>query len=283
MPRLLPACLALALLLPLGCGRQATAEQRAVMLVDKGRNEEAISVLRQHLLEHPDAVKERRLLIRVIALTGNLEAAAREAEELALRLPDRDPRPLIEMGRVYELAHRYDDALAMYDRAAGLAPTDAAGPREGGLRAARWGEVELAEPRLTEAVRRAPTDARVWHALGVVRAKLGDFAGAEQAYGAGLNADPKALENHIGLATLAVRANDGATALRHYDAVIAARPAFADAYLGRSWALLRLGRLADAQAALDEARRKGADARAAAAQGRLLARLRAAAEGQKNR
>lgn len=266
-----------------GCGRQATAEQRAVMLVDKGQNDEAIRILRDHLEQYPKAVTERRLLIRILGATGDLDAAAREAEQLSRQLGAGDPRPLVEMGRVFELAHAYERALEMYDAAARVAPRDATGPREGGMRAARWGEVELAEPRLEEALRRAPSDARVWHALGVVRVKLGDFDGATRAYQAGLRADPKALENHIGLATLAVRADDPDAALRHYDAVIAARPRFADAYLGRSWALLRLGRLDEAEAALLQAARAGADARAQAAQRRLLTRLRADAEGQKNR
>jgi Flp pilus assembly protein TadD len=187
------------------------------------------------------------------------------------------------MGHAYELNHRYDEALSMYDRAAEVAPKEPAGPREGGLRAARWGEVELAEPRLTEAVRRAPKDAEAWHALGVVRLKLGDVPGAEKAYRAGLAADGSALENRVGLATVAVMRDDAPAALRHYDALIKARPRFGDAHLGRSWALLRLGRFDEAEESLGDAERLGASPRAVGAQRRLLGRLRRAAEEQKNR
>ncbi len=264
-------------------GTRPTARQRAVLLVDKGRNPEAIAVLRDYLQEHPDAVEERRLLIRIIALTGDLGRASAEAEALAQHLPAGDPSPWIEMGHVYELNHRYDEALSMYDRAAEVAPSNPAGPREGGLRAARWGEVELAEPRLSEAVRRAPKDAEAWHALGVVRLKLRDVAGAEKAYRAGLAADQTAVENRVGLATVAVMRDDAPAALRQYDALIAARPRLGDAHLGRSWALLRLGRFDDAERALGVAERLGASPRAVGAQRRLLARLRRAAEEQKNR
>lgn len=124
--------LLIAALLVACAGTQPTPEQRAVMLVDKGQNGEAIRVLSDYLKQHPDALKERRLLIRIIALTGDLGRAAAEAEQLAKYLPSGDPSPWIEMGHAYELAHRYDEALSMYDRAAQVAPKDAAGPKEGG-------------------------------------------------------------------------------------------------------------------------------------------------------
>lgn len=163
----------------------------------------------------------------------------------------------------------------MYDRAAEVAPRDPLGPRTGGLRAARWGETELAAPRLEEALRRNPRAADVWHALGLVRLHLGDLDGAQVAYRSGLVADPGALENRIGLATVALERGAPADALREYDVVIQARPMFGDGYLGRAWALIALGRFDEAAASLDEARRHGADARAIDRQTRLLTRLAA--------
>jgi Flp pilus assembly protein TadD len=162
----------------------------------------------------------------------------------------------------------------MYDRAAEVAPKDAAGPREGGLRAARWGEAELAAPRLEEALRRDARDAKAWHALGVVRLELKDVAGARTAYQSGLVADPESLENHLGLATIAVKEGDARSALEHYDVIVRERPRLADAHLGRSWALIGLGRFEDAEAALAEGEKLGANQRALAAQRRLIARLR---------
>ena len=161
----------------------------------------------------------------------------------------------------------------MYDRAAEVAPRDPAGPRTGGMRAARWGELELAAPRLEEALRRDSRAADVWHALGLVRLRLGDRAGAVKAYESGLIADPGALENRIGLATVALAERRPAEALRQYDAVLRARPGFADGYLGRAWALIALGHLDAARQSLDEARRRGGDARVIDRQTRLLTLL----------
>jgi len=228
------------------------------------------------LREHPNALNERRLLIRVIAVTGDLGAAQKEATLLAEKLGPNDPTPWIEMGHAFELNHRYEDALSMYDRATEVAPSDARGPREGGMRAAEWGEAELAEPRLIEALRRDTRDAKAWHALGLVRLKLHDYDGARTAYTSGLTADPKALENRLGLATLAVARGDAQAALEHYDVIVEARPRFGDAQLGRAWALMKLGRLDDAASAIDKAESLGGSARAIRAQRKLLERLRSA-------
>jgi tetratricopeptide (TPR) repeat protein len=249
------------------------ARQRAALLADRDQLAEATRVLRDELADHPHDIETRRLLVRVVALTGDLGAVRREVERLRVELGPQNPIVWVELGHALELSHRYDEALAMYDRAADVAPSDPLGPLTGGLRAARWGEWELAEPRLSEALRRDPSRPEAWHALGLARLTRRDFAGAERAYGSGLQADPKALQNRLGLATVAVARGDPASALRHYDLLIASRPRFGDAHLGRSWALIGLGRLEDARKALDRAAELGADARALSRQRAFVQRL----------
>jgi tetratricopeptide (TPR) repeat protein len=256
-----------------GCAASAPPPiPRASMLMSKGRAEEASTLLRGYLAQHPKAVEERRMLIRVEAFRGQLGAAEAEVAVLAGQLGAASPIPFVEMGHALEAAHQYDEALEAYDRAATVAPHDALGPLTGGLRAARWGELEWAEPRLREATRRNPKDATAWHALGVVRLSLGNAAGAEQAYRSGLLADPEALENRVGLATLSLSRGDLPGALVQYDAIVAKRPKLADAHLGRAYALIGLGRYPEARAAVDEAARLGGDARVVRAQRRELER-----------
>lgn len=267
--------------LTLGCApSEPQSAQRARMLAHKGQEAEAIELLRKHLARHPGDIEERRLLIRIIALTGDLGAAERETTLLAERLGPGDPTPWIEMGHAFELSHRYEDALAMYDRASEVAPKNARGPRTGGQRAAAWGEVELAEPRLAEALRRDPRDARSWHTLGLVRLRLKDYDGAKTAYRSGLTADPAALENRVGLATVALAEGDAAAALEQYDALCRARPKVGDLELGRAYALLELRRLDEAERALERAEALGASAQVIRAQRRLLEKLRRAREPQ---
>jgi Flp pilus assembly protein TadD len=243
---------------------------RATLLVDKGRDEEASQLLLGYLQKHPEAIAERRLLIRVEASRGQLGRAQAQVALLEKQLGPHSPVPLVELGHALEMAHRYDEALEAYDQAAQLAPRDPLGPLTGGLRAARWGELELAEPRLREAVRRGPKDPAAWHALGLVQLSQGNLVGAEQAYHSGLLADPGALENRVGLATLALSRGDLAAALVQYDAIAQLRPKLPDAQLGRSFALMGLGRFEDARHALDEAERLGGDPRVVSAQRREL-------------
>jgi tetratricopeptide (TPR) repeat protein len=251
-----------------------TPFQRATSLAREHREADAIRVLREHLACHPDDIASRRLLVRVLALTGDLGAAGREVDRLVKDLGENDPVPFLELGHAYELAHEYEKALEMYDHAAEVAPNDARGPREGGMRAARWGEVEWARPRLEEAVRRGANDVDAWHALGLLRVHARELDAAEEAYAAGLRVDPRAAECHLGLATVAVLRQDAARALAEYDAILALRPGFTPAHLGRAWALARLGRKAEARAALAEAERLGGEPAAIAAQRRELDRGR---------
>jgi tetratricopeptide (TPR) repeat protein len=256
-----------------GCAKPPTPVEQAALLSEKGQDAAAVTLLQGYLQQHPAAIAERRLLIRLYAVTSDLGRAEKEAAILASHLPPASPVPWVEMGHVMEIAHRYEEALSMYDRAAEVAPRDPLGPRAGGLRAAQWGEPEVAAPRLEEALRRNPRAADVWHALGLVRLSLGDLDGAATAYRSGLVADPAALENRIGLATVALERHAPADALHEYDALLRARPGFADGYLGRAWALLALGRFGDAEASLEEARRHGADAHSVNLQMRLLTTL----------
>lgn len=268
-------CLGMGVVL-LSCSLPPAPIERAALLAERGRVDDAIEVLEAHLAARPTALEERKLLIRLNGSAGRLDAARDQTERLAEFLPPLSPIPWVELGHAYELAHRYEEALAAYDEAASVAPTDALGAKRGGLRAARWGELEWAEPRLAEAARRAPGDAEVWHALGLVRVGLGALDAARQAYTAGLDADPDAIENHLGLATVALRLDEPRSALEQYEALLRARPSSTDALLGKSWSLILLGELRQAAAVLIEAEARGADAR-------TIARQRLAMEERKRK
>ena len=263
------ACAAAAILGACAAG-QPTALQRAASLAHEHREADAIRLLRDELARRPEDIKARRLLIRVLALSGDLGAARREVDTLSQQLGSPDALPYIELGHAYELVHDYEKALEMYDYAGQTAPSDVRGPREGGMRAAFWGEIAWARPRLEEAARRGMKDAEGWHTLGLLRVHGGELDRAEEAYRAGLAADARATACHLGLATVAVLRGDAAAALVAYDAIVADRPRFAPAHLGRAWALGRLGRKPEARAALDAAAKLGADGGAIAKGHRAL-------------
>lgn len=240
-----------------GCATPSPPD-KARSLARQHREEEAIRLLRDALRTSPDDIESRKLLVRLLAYTSRLNEAREEIAELSRRVPKGDPLPWIELGHAFELAHRFEEALAAYDTAASEAPESPLGPREGGMRAARWGEPEEARPRLEEAVKRGAKDAAVFHALGLVRLHTQDLDGAEEAYRRGVAAEPKGIENLIGLATVAVVRDDGAAALDAYTNVLKRKPDFAPAELGRAWAFAKLGRIDEAKRALDRAEAMGA-------------------------
>jgi tetratricopeptide (TPR) repeat protein len=248
-----------------------SATERAQALVRQHREDEAAATLRARLASHPDDVPARRLLVRVLALGGDLASARAEVEELGKRLPEDDPTPYLELGHALELMHRYDEALEAYDEGSRRTPRSPAAPREAGMRCAHWGETDLAAPRLEEAVRRGAHDADTWHALGVVRLNLGDDRGAEEAYRAAAAADPASAAPWLGLATVGIVRGDAALALSAYDAVLARKPRFAAAELGRAWALAQLGRKVEASQAIERAQALGAPAENVARQRAALA------------
>lgn len=221
------------------------------------REGDAKKLLQDHLAKHPDDVAARRLLVRVLAFSGDLDGARAEVAELDRRHPN-DPLSWIELGHAFELAHKFEEALAAYDTAASVAPGNPAGPLEGGKRAARWGEAEEAIPRLEEAVKRGARDAETFHVLGLARVHQRDYEGAADAYRRGLAADPKSTENLLGLATVAILRDDPRAALAAYDAILVQKPTYGAAELGRAWALAKLGRRGDAERALDHAGELGA-------------------------
>ncbi len=247
------------LVLACGCAAQPPVDH-AMELVRQGREPQAVAFLRDDLAKHPDDLPARRLLVRVLAFQGDMGAARAEVGEIAKRVPSGDPAPWIELGHAYELVHQFDEALAAYDEAADRAPKSPAGPREGGMRCARWGEAAEARPRLEEAVRRGARDAETFHVLGLVRLHLQDLDGAQAAYREGLKANPNDATNMLGLATVAVVRGDARAALAAYDALMAGHPRYAAGELGRAWALARLGRKGEAKQALDRAEELGAPA-----------------------
>jgi len=249
-----------------------SAVQEAMLLARMHHEEAAVARLRKEVAAQPGDLDAWAMLVRLLAFEGDMPAAQVAATELARRTPPGDPRAWIELGHAREVAHDFEGALAAYDTAASAAPASPAGPREGGMRAARWGEVEEAAPRLEEAIRRGATDADTWHALGLVKVHLKDLAGADEAYRRGLAVDPRSAECWLGLATVAAIRGDAAGALRAYDAIASLRPGFAAAELGRAWALGKLGRGEEARAALERAVEKGAAPAVVAKQREALAR-----------
>jgi len=87
---------------------------QALSLSRQERRSEAEQLLKKDLAEHPDDIPARKLLIRFYGFDGDLGAAQAQVDELRARVKSGDPSPEIELGHAYELAHKFDEALAAY-------------------------------------------------------------------------------------------------------------------------------------------------------------------------
>src|SRR5204862_5795214 len=94
-----------------GCARPPTPIEQASLLAEKGQDAQAIALLDHFLQEHPRAIAERRLLVRLLGATSDIPRAQKEAGRLAALLPPTSPIPWLEIGHVEELSHRYEEAL----------------------------------------------------------------------------------------------------------------------------------------------------------------------------
>lgn len=81
-------------------------------------------------------------------------------------------------------------------------------------------EQEAAAAALAELTRLAPGDARAWHDLGVIRASLGDPAGAERALRQARALRPGDARPRLALAALLVNARRLHAALAEYRALL---------------------------------------------------------------
>jgi Flp pilus assembly protein TadD len=123
----------------------------------------------------------------------------------------QDPRPLIALARALDEVGAHSDAVARWQEAVRLAPSDADALGGYGVALARFGQPELARNYLKKAVAAAPTT-DTYNALGVVHDQLGDAAAAQAAYRAGLEKTPTdaRLASNLGLSlALSGRVKEG--------------------------------------------------------------------------
>ena len=171
--------------------------------------------------------------------------------------PD-DPSPYLELGHALELTHSYDEALEAYDKAAAIAPASPDGPREGGMRSARWGELEEAARASKRPWSGAPATLKPGTCSASCACISMTTMAPSQAYRSGAAADPKDAECWLGLATVGVVRGDPKLALDAYDQVLARSPRFA----------LRAARPGVGSRAARSTRRGGPRARPGAGDGR---------------
>jgi tetratricopeptide (TPR) repeat protein len=162
-------------------------------------------------------------LVRSIALLALLAGACRSGAHPAQSAgPAARTRALLAEARKAERARQYDRARELYLRAAREAPdrrSQAIAWRELGSALIFWGELDEAAKALGKVVELEPGAVSAWHDLGIVRARLGDAAGAEKAFRRAIQLAPEEPRPRVALAALLVRQRRWDAALEEYRAL----------------------------------------------------------------
>ena len=147
----------------------------------------------------PNSVKAQGLLGDALAGRGALDRAVasyREALRLASPIPSEVANIHNNLGNVYQLQGRLDEAIDAYERAAAL------------------------QPDYAEAM----------HSLGVAWLKRGDPAKAAAWFERAVALRPDDAEAHYNLGLSCQSAGRPEAAIRHYERAVALRPSYAEAY-----------------------------------------------------
>jgi predicted Zn-dependent protease len=122
------------------------------------------------------------------------------------------------------------------------AAQDARTQFERGMAAQAAGDLKQAEQLLSAAAKRAPGNFAVFGNLGAVRARLGDFGGALEAYRKALALNPAAARLHLNIGIAHVRQGHFGEALSALDRFLGAEPGNAQGMELRALCLFQLAR-----------------------------------------
>ncbi|MEU8425436.1 hypothetical protein AB0C15_31640 [Micromonospora sp. NPDC048835] len=167
--------------------------QRAQLLAELGRYDEAAGELAYGLALQPDDVGALTILARVHLAADRPGEALTSADAAVAVAPEALP-PLVARGMALTDLERYSEAAATADRILGLGPTDAYAQRSA---AAILAESRNGQPALNAAwrgVELAPQEPQAHLVLSLVAARLNLFDLAERAYREALRLDPRIAE-----------------------------------------------------------------------------------------
>ena len=158
-----------------------------------GRLAEAAEGWAQALRLRPDLLPAQENLAGALLELGRLEAAAAAYRRLMTLRPGVAAHH-VDLGQALRALGRLDEAIAEYAEALRLAPDLAAARAHLGVTLRLQGRTADARQSLEQALAREPRSIVAALALAECHADVGDFAGAERAFGRVLEIDPDSPE-----------------------------------------------------------------------------------------
>ncbi|MEU8328324.1 tetratricopeptide repeat protein [Micromonospora sp. NPDC048839] len=197
--------------------------QRAQLLAELGRHDEAAGELAYGLALQPDDADALTTLARVHLAAGRPAEALTAADTAVAAAPEALP-PLVARGMALADLERYSESAATADRILALGPADAYAQRSA---AALLADARNGQPALNAAwrgVELAPEEPQAHLVLSLVAARLNLFDLAERAYREALRLDPRVAEAGHDVGVLRLEQRRWSEALAHVAETVAISP-----------------------------------------------------------
>ena len=224
----------------------------------QGKLDDALRQYNEAVNRQPDLAVSYRARARLYLQRHDLENAWQDFGRALKREVDPllQAEDLAELGRILHRQKKYTEAVKAYDAALKLRDDYPIVHRLRGEALLELKQFKEAEQAFSEFLRVDKSVADVYRARGLIRAKLKNHIGSMEDYTRALELEPDSakMRTHRGWAYI-LRAEK--LALEDFDSAIKLNPEYGDAYNGRGYALVKLGRYREAVQDADEAMRRG--------------------------
>ncbi len=259
----------------------------ALSYLESGKPERAVKPLERAVALAPERPEAHVLWGRALAMVQDLAGSAAHYEK-ARALGSRDRQLFLELASVYDISQRYDEAIGVYEawlaqdphdvemlaelgltlllrqrypdaagvlaRAVELAPLDLQLRQDWGFALLRVGEIDRAAEELGKVLTSEPERPEAMRFLAQARAAQGREQEALELLDRLLRLAPTDAGGLRIRARLRLLSGQAQGALDDYGALLAAAPQDGAALLGAAGAFTALGRVAEAQKVLEQAR-----------------------------
>jgi tetratricopeptide (TPR) repeat protein len=224
------------------------------LLLQKGRNEEAISHFQKALAIQPGADDVLSNLGAALLAQGRAAEAISPLEE-ALRIKPGSVLALNNLANALLQQGKVAEALVHFQKAVELRPDAASIHGNFGSTLLQAGRTEEAIAHLRRSLELEPNSAEAHDSLGNALLRLGQTKEAATQFEQALKIRPDLILARLNLADLCVQQGRLEDAVPHFDKALAMAPGIAAAHNNLGSALLRLGRLEEAINHLEQALR----------------------------
>ena len=224
------------------------------ILMQQGKNEEAIWHLEQALRLKPDDAGWHYNLGNALKQAGKIEEAIARYEQ-ALRIKPDYAEAHCNLGVALAQAGRLWEAIGHYEQALRIQPDSVEAHNNLGMAFAKLGKTQEAMEHYEQGLRIKPDYALAHNNLGVALAQAGRLREAIAHYEQALRIKPDYAEAHCNLGVALKQVGKIEEAIAHYEQALRINPRFAEAHYDLGIALKQVGKIEEAIAHYEQALR----------------------------